>query len=68
MSAQPWVTATDVAQHLGVVKSTICRWRECKVLPEHKIVQLWKFQLSEVDEWMCTGDADNDTENGSEQK
>jgi hypothetical protein len=43
MSAQSWVTATDVAQHLGVVKSTIYRWRECKVLHAHKIGQLWKF-------------------------
>lgn len=68
MSAQPWVTATDVAQHLGVVKRAIYRWRECKVLHAHKIGQLWKFQLSEVDEWMCRGDADNDMEKGSEQK
>ncbi len=68
MSAQPWVTATDVAQHLGVVKRAIYRWRECKVLHAHKIGQLWKFQLSEVDESMCTGDADNDMEKGRANK
>jgi excisionase family DNA binding protein len=51
MTAEPWVTALDVAQHLGVVKDTVYRWRERKGLPAHKIGRLWKFQLSEVDEW-----------------
>lgn len=68
MIAEPWVTAIDVAKHLGVVKDTIYRWRERKGLPAHKIGRLWKFQLSEVDEWVRAGGADDDTENGSEQK
>ncbi|MDA3297938.1 helix-turn-helix domain-containing protein [Pseudomonas aeruginosa] len=33
MSADPWVTAEDVAQHLGVAKDTVYRWRERKGLP-----------------------------------
>ncbi|PIF38982.1 AlpA family transcriptional regulator [Burkholderiales bacterium 23] len=55
MSAEPWVTAIDVARHLGVVKDTIYRWRERKGLPAHKIGRLWKFQLSEVDKWVRAG-------------
>ncbi|MDD2977110.1 helix-turn-helix domain-containing protein [Aquabacterium sp.] len=58
MNAEPWVTAIDVAQHLGVVKDTVYRWREHKGLPAHKIGRLWKFQLSEVDEWVRAGGAD----------
>ena len=68
MNSEPWVTAIDVAKHLGVVKDTVYRWRERKGLPAHKIGRLWKFQLSEVDGWVRAGGADDDTENESEQK
>ncbi len=27
MNSEPWVTAVDVARHLGVVKDTVYRWR-----------------------------------------
>ena len=66
MSAEPWVTAIDVALHVGVVKDTVYRWRERRDLPAHRIGRLWKFQLSEVDEWVRAGGADEDQvrENG----
>lgn len=60
MNAEPWVTASEVAQHLGVVKDTVYRWRERKGLPAHKIGRLWKFQLSEVDEWVRAGGANEE--------
>ncbi|HDS1204600.1 TPA: helix-turn-helix domain-containing protein [Shewanella algae] len=62
MTTEPWVTALDVAQHLGVAKDTVYRWRERKGLPAHKIGRLWKFQLSEVDEWVRAGGADEGAE------
>jgi len=34
MSKEPWVTAEHVAQHLGVAKDTVYRWREGKVTRE----------------------------------
>jgi len=40
----------DVARYLGVVQDTVYLWRER--LPAHKIGRLWKFQFSEVDEWV----------------
>ena len=52
MTTEPWVTAHEVAEHLGVAKDTVYRWRERKGLPAHKIGRLWKFQLSEVDDWV----------------
>jgi hypothetical protein len=27
MNTEPWVTAIEVAQHLGVVKDAVYRWR-----------------------------------------
>lgn len=63
MNTEPWVTASEVAQHLGVAKDTVYRWRESKGLPAHKIGRLWKFQLAEVDEWVRANGADEETEN-----
>lgn len=68
MSSEPWVTAIEVARHLGVVKDTVYRWRERKGLPAHKIGRLWKFQLSAVDKWVRAGGADDEPESGGEQK
>ncbi len=68
MSIEPWVTAEDVAQHLGVAKDTVYRWRERKGFPAHRVGRLWKFQLTEVDEWVRAGGADEESGDGSEQK
>jgi excisionase family DNA binding protein len=57
-NTEPWVTAEQVAAHLGVVKDTIYRWRERRGLPAHQIGRLWKFKLSEVDHWVRAGGAD----------
>lgn len=68
MSIEPWVTAEDVALHLGVAKDTVYRWRERKGLPAHRVGRLWKFQLSEVDEWVRVGGADDECDEGSRTK
>ena len=60
INTEPWVTAEQVAQHLGVVKDTVYRWRENKGLPAHRIGRLWKFKLSEVDGWVRAGGAEEE--------
>lgn len=59
MTAEPWVSVEGVANHLGVAKDSVYRWIEVRSLPAHKIGRLWKFKLSEVDEWVraCGADA-----------
>ncbi len=49
---EPWVSVEDVAEHLGIAKDTVYRWIESKALPAHRIGRLWKFKLSEVDQWV----------------
>ena len=56
---EPWATAEQVAQHLGVAKDTVYRWRERRGMPAHRIGRLWKFKLSEVDDWVRAGGADD---------
>jgi excisionase family DNA binding protein len=49
---EPWVSVEDIAKHLGVGKDSVYRWIENRGLPEHKIGRLWKFKVSEVDDWV----------------
>lgn len=55
---EPWVSVEEVAKHLGVVKDSIYRWIETRGLPAQRVGRLWKFKLSEVDEWVRRGGAD----------
>lgn len=58
MTAEPWVSVDQIAEHLGVTRDSIYRWIDRKDLPAHRVGRLWKFKVSEVDEWVRTGGAD----------
>ena len=49
---EPWLSADDIAVHLGVTKDTVYTWIVEKGFPAHKIGRLWKFQATEVDHWV----------------
>lgn len=51
-TTEKWSSLDEVAVHLGVSKDTIYRWIANKQMPAHKIGRLWKFKVSEVDEWV----------------
>ncbi|MBG6059954.1 excisionase family DNA binding protein [Cryobacterium sp. MP_M5] len=53
--AEPWLSADQIAAHLGVTKDTVYAWIAEKGMPAHKIGRLWKFQVTEVDEWVRSG-------------
>ncbi len=54
-----------MAEHLGVTHVSIYRWIDCKSQPAWRGVRLWKFQVSEVDDWVRAGGADEDKMNDS---
>lgn len=56
--AEPWVSVEEVAKHLGVTKDSVYRWIDHRDLPAHKIGRLWKFKLSEVDNWVVAAGAE----------
>ena len=60
LEQEAWASVEDVAKHLGIARDTVYRWIESKALPAHKIGRLWKFKLSEVDEWVRSGRAIDD--------
>ena len=55
-----WTSVDEIARHLGVAKDSIYRWIERRKLPAHRIGRLWKFKVSEVDDWVRAGGADSD--------
>lgn len=58
MISEPWVSVEGVARHLGIAKDSVYRWIQARGMPAHKIGRLWKFKLSEVDEWVRAGGTD----------
>ncbi|MBB2777962.1 UNVERIFIED_ORG: excisionase family DNA binding protein [Comamonas terrigena] len=61
MTAEPWVSVDQIAEHLGVTRDSIYRWIDRKALPAHRVGRLWKFKVSEVDDWVRVGGADEQT-------
>jgi excisionase family DNA binding protein len=55
MQTEPWVSLEEIAVHLGVSQDTIHRWIRKRGIPAHQIGRLWKFKISEVDEWVRRG-------------
>jgi excisionase family DNA binding protein len=53
----PWLSVDDVAEHLGVTKDTVYAWIADKAMPALEVWRLWKFQASEVDDWLRGGGA-----------
>ena len=65
---EPWVSVEKVAAHLDVAKDSVYRWIEKKGLPAHKMGRLWKFKISEVDEWIRGGGASTTSDDTVETK
>ncbi|MGW6729523.1 helix-turn-helix domain-containing protein [Nocardia sp. NPDC055029] len=63
--SDPWLSADDIAAHLGVTKDTVYAWIAEKGMPAHKVGRLWKFQTSEVDDWVRAGSATSSDESST---
>ena len=53
-----WIPVVEVVRHLGVAQDTVHRWIESRGRPAHRVGRFWRFQLSEVDGWAKSGEAD----------
>ncbi|GMV43623.1 MAG: hypothetical protein AMXMBFR64_53390 [Myxococcales bacterium] len=52
-----WLSVGEIPEYLGIKKDSVCAWIDKKGLPGHRIGRLWKFQRSEIDEWVHKGKA-----------
>lgn len=60
--SEPWLSADEIAAHLGVKKETVYAWIADKGMPAYKIGRLWKFQVGDVDGWVRGGGATTEQE------
>lgn len=54
---EKWSTLKEVQEYLGVGRETILQWIAKRNMPAYKVGRLWKFKLSEVDDWIGSGGA-----------
>ena len=54
-SNEGWGSIAVMGSHLSVGKNSIYRWVDSKDFPAHKVGQLLRFRLSELDEWVRAG-------------
>jgi excisionase family DNA binding protein len=52
MTTEPWVGVDEVTAHLDIKRDTLYRWISRRGLPGSKVGKVWRFRLSEVDDWM----------------
>ena len=60
-SIEKWSTLKEVQEYLGVGREAILQWIAKRNMPAYKVGRLWKFKLSEVDEWIRSGGAAEST-------
>ena len=58
----------QIAQHLNVKTFTIYKWLERKHMPAHKVGRLWRFKITEIDEWVRNGEAAEDADKKDKDK
>ena len=63
---EKWVTLKDVMEYLGVGRETILQWISKRNMPASKVGRMWKFKLTEIDDWIRSGGAADDKNEGKE--
>lgn len=53
--AERWYSVEEIAAHLGIAWETVYRWIDHKGLPAHRVGKFWKFKVTEVDDWVRSG-------------
>ena len=46
-----------IMDYLSATRETVLQWIDKKNMPAHKIGRQWRFKLSEIDEWIRSGEA-----------
>ena len=53
-----WVTLKEIQAYLGIGRETVLQWIAKRNMPAYKVGKLWKFKISEIDDWVRSGGAD----------
>ena len=52
MGTDRWLSMKEICVHLGISRDTALKWINKRGMPAHKIERLWRFNTSEIDEWV----------------
>ncbi len=52
-----WCSMNEVCEYLGITRDTCLAWIEKRGMSGVKIGRTWKFKISEIDEWMRSGNS-----------
>lgn len=66
---EDWKPMAAIEKYLSVSRETVLQYINKKGMPAHKLGRQWRFKISEVDEWLRSGnaaDVEADTEDVSE--
>ena len=50
----------EIMKYLGISRDNALRWIATKSMPAHKVGKKWKFKVSEIDEWVNSGLAEDE--------
>lgn len=50
-----YIGIEELARYLDVKPCTVRTWIKNKNMPAYKVGKMWKFKLSEINEWIATG-------------
>lgn len=56
-NVERWYSMEEICEHLGVSRDTVLVWIKKREMPASKMGRLWRFKVSEVDEWTKSGKA-----------
>ena len=57
-TTERWISIEEAAEFLGIKVVTLRDWiKKGRGIPAHKIGKLWKFKVSELDEWVKSGES-----------
>lgn len=60
VQTESYVSIEEAAKYLGISVITLRGWiKKYEDIPAHKIGKLWKFKISELDEWVKSGKSAN---------
>ena len=54
---EQWVNTKEIAEHMGVTVETVRKWIKLEKIHCQSIGKIWKYKVSEVDEWVTSGQA-----------
>ena len=58
-NVERWYSMNEICEYLAITRDTCLTWIEKRGMPGVKVGRTWRFKISEIDEWMRSGDAQN---------